>query len=30
MKLIKTAQKKWENRHEVFTEQIKGSVCWRQ
>ena len=23
MKLIKTAQKKWENRHEVFTEQIK-------
>lgn len=23
MKLIKTAQKQWENRHEVFTEQIK-------
>ncbi len=23
MKLIKTAQKKWENRHEVFTEQIQ-------
>ena len=23
MKLIKTAQKKWENRHEVFTEEIK-------